>query len=97
VSAENRIVAFLMALAQRFPPAPQGRHHLYAEQVGSPVRGWQDTLCLELALRYPVDPIYIDAGDLDKPTDQLVAEVADIVARARDLKRAAAINSGDPQ
>jgi len=86
VSGEAHVAAFLKALEGRFKPPPGQRHVLYAELLGSETAGYSDRLCLQIAMRVPMEAIVLD-GDLAKPIEQLLQEVTETVHKAAEVKR----------
>lgn len=80
MTTEAHIAAFLQALEQRFTPPPDQRHCLFFDAEFK-------RLALRIAARAPLDSIYLDAGDLDKPVEQLLAEVDQVLHRADEIRR----------
>lgn len=71
----TKIRNILKALEARFMPAP-GSHHNFTYR---PDLGGVDTLRLNLSWRGVFRPIDVNEGDLDKPIDQIITEIAVLV------------------
>lgn len=79
MSTTLRVLAFLKALEQKIPPPP-GRHHGFtANQYGSDEAGWEDNLGLHVALPWGFQTLFVGDDDLDKPVEQLVDEVVQLL------------------
>jgi hypothetical protein len=71
-----RLIEFLRDLERAVPPLPACHHSITYAQYGSDMAGWEDKLALQVYFEGRFHCFFLDDGDLEKPSGELVLLIA---------------------
>lgn len=71
----DKLLYFLKTLESEIPPASKCHHAITFAQFGSDSEGWEDKLALQISHGGAFHCFFIEAGDFDKPAEDLIAEI----------------------
>jgi hypothetical protein len=84
MTIRHQILTFLKLLELAIPPAEACHHAMTFAKYGSEAEGWTDKLALQLNLRGKWVCLFLEDGDLEKPSDVLISEVVALTEQPVD-------------
>ena len=71
----GQILDFLRHMEEHLPPPPNSHHAITRTQYGSDETGWEERLAIQVNLDGKFLCFFLDAEDLEKAPESLVAEI----------------------
>ncbi len=73
------LIELLKGIEERVPPPPYCHHALTYAQYGSDQEGWEDRLALQINQNGVFRCVFLDEGDFDKNSYNLVADIVEML------------------